>query len=158
MAFIPSMDIRAVDLNLLKAFDALIRERAVTCVARRIRARNRASVSAASKHIETALNLGVGFDPAKSGYFYRYGRILNDRDSKVASRCKGPQTRKPRPAPFSGQFPSSKAAGLFAGRYSNLFRSGSAYRLQSRPMFWRLTACPCWLVSNLLVTLWGSCR
>jgi DNA-binding transcriptional LysR family regulator len=31
------MDIRAVDLNLLKAFDALIRERAVTRVAGRRR-------------------------------------------------------------------------------------------------------------------------
>src|ERR1700724_3411163 len=30
MAFIHAMDIRSVDLNLLKAFDALIRERAVT--------------------------------------------------------------------------------------------------------------------------------
>ena len=95
------MDIRAVDLNLLKAFDALIRERAVTRAAGRIglsqpamshalsrlrslfaddlfvrtpnhmeptaRAREIAPlVSAAIEHIEAALNLGIGFDPAKS--------------------------------------------------------------------------------------------
>lgn len=95
------MDIRAVDLNLLKAFDALISERAVTRAASRIglsqpamshalsrlrglfadelfvrtqsgmeptaRAREIAPlVSAAIEHIEAALNLGVGFDPAKS--------------------------------------------------------------------------------------------
>jgi len=95
------MDIRAVDLNLLKAFDALIAERAVTRAAGRIglsqpamshalarlrglfadelfvrtqsgmeptaRAREIAPlVSAAIEHIEAALNLGVGFDPAKS--------------------------------------------------------------------------------------------
>ena len=95
------MDIRAVDLNLLKAFDALIAERAVTRAASRIglsqpamshalarlrglfadelfvrtqsgmeptaRAREIAPlVSAAIEHIEAALNLGVGFDPAKS--------------------------------------------------------------------------------------------
>jgi len=95
------MDIRAVDLNLLKAFDALISERAVTRAAGRIglsqpamshalarlrglfgddlfvrtqsgmeptsRARDIAPlVSTAIEHIEAALNLGVGFDPAKS--------------------------------------------------------------------------------------------
>jgi DNA-binding transcriptional LysR family regulator len=95
------MDIRAVDLNLLKAFDALIRERAVTRAAGRIglsqpamshalsrlrslfaddlfvrtpdrmeptaRAREIAPlVSAAIEHIEAALNLGIGFDPANS--------------------------------------------------------------------------------------------
>src|SRR4051794_13532636 len=95
------MDIRAVDLNLLKAFDALISERNVTRAAGRIglsqpamshalsrlrslfaddlfvrtqsgmeptaRAREIAPlVSAAIEHIEAALNLGVGFDPAKS--------------------------------------------------------------------------------------------
>ena len=95
------MDIRAVDLNLLKAFDALIRERAVTRAASRIglsqpamsgalgrlrrlfadelfvrhpsgmeptaRAREIAPlVGTAIEHIEAALNLGVGFDPAKS--------------------------------------------------------------------------------------------
>jgi len=94
------MDIRTVDLNLLKAFDALMSERAVTRAAGRIglsqpamshalsrlrslfaddlfvrtpthmeptaRAREIASlVSAAIQHIEAALNLGVGFDPAK---------------------------------------------------------------------------------------------
>src|ERR1700730_9352130 len=36
MIFIRSMDIRAVDLNLLKAFDALMTERAVTRAASRI--------------------------------------------------------------------------------------------------------------------------
>src|SRR5260370_8617118 len=95
------MDIRAVDLNLLKAFDALISERAVTRAAGRIglsqpamshalsrlrglfaddlfvrtptgmeptaRAREIAPlVAAAIEHIEAALNLGIGFDPAKS--------------------------------------------------------------------------------------------
>ncbi len=95
------MDIRAVDLNLLKAFDALMSERAVTRAAARIglsqpamshalsrlrgmfgddlfvrtpagmeptaHAREVAVlVSAAIEHIETALNLGAGFDPAKS--------------------------------------------------------------------------------------------
>src|SRR5438270_9170309 len=95
------MDIRAVDLNLLKAFDALISERAVTRAAGRIglsqpamshalsrlrglfandlfvrtptgmeptaRAREIAPlVSGAIEQIEAALNLGAGFDPAKS--------------------------------------------------------------------------------------------
>src|SRR5258708_16274766 len=95
------MDIRGVDLNLLKAFDALISERAVTRAAARIglsqpamshalsrlrslfadglfvrtptgmeptaRAREIAPlVAAAIEHIEAALNLGVGFAPAKS--------------------------------------------------------------------------------------------
>jgi DNA-binding transcriptional LysR family regulator len=102
------MDIRAVDLNLLKAFDALIRERAVTKAAGRIglsqpamshalsrlrdlfaddlfvrtpnrmeptaRAREIAPlVSAAIEHIEAALNLGVGFDPAKSTGIFTAG-------------------------------------------------------------------------------------
>jgi DNA-binding transcriptional LysR family regulator len=102
------MDIRAVDLNLLKAFDALFRERAVTRAAGRIglsqpamshalsrlrglfaddlfvrtpnrmeptaRAREIAPlVSAAIEHIEAALNLGVGFDPAKSGGIFTAG-------------------------------------------------------------------------------------
>src|SRR5437762_12750182 len=102
------MDIRAVDLNLLKAFDALIRERAVTRAARRIglsqpamshalsrlrglfaddlfvrtpdrmeptaRAREIAPlVSAAIEHIEAALNLGVGFDPATSAGIFTAG-------------------------------------------------------------------------------------
>jgi len=101
MISIRVMDIRAVDLNLLKAFDALVAERAVTRAAGRIglsqpamshalsrlrglfsdelfvrtqsgmeptaRAREIAPlVSAAIEHIEAALNLGVGFDPAKS--------------------------------------------------------------------------------------------
>jgi len=95
------MDIRAVDLNLLKAFDALMQERAVTRAAGRIglsqpamshalsrlrglfaddlfvrsqtgmeptaHAREIAPlVSSAIESIEAALNLGVGFDPAKS--------------------------------------------------------------------------------------------
>lgn len=102
------MDIRAVDLNLLKAFDALMSERAVTRAAARIglsqpamshalsrlrslfaddlfvrtptsmeptaRAREIAPlVAAAIEHIETALNLGVGFDPAKSGGIFTAG-------------------------------------------------------------------------------------
>jgi DNA-binding transcriptional LysR family regulator len=102
------MDICAVDLNLLKAFDALIRERAVTKAAGRIglsqpamshalsrlrdlfaddlfvrtpnrmeptaRAREIAPlVSAAIEHIEAALNLGVGFDPAKSTGIFTAG-------------------------------------------------------------------------------------
>src|SRR6201997_423072 len=108
MLFIRSMDIRAVDLNLLKAFDALIRERAVTKAAGRIglsqpamshalsrlrdlfaddlfvrtpnrmeptaRAREIAPlVSAAIQHIEAALNLGGGFDPAKSAGIFTAG-------------------------------------------------------------------------------------
>jgi DNA-binding transcriptional LysR family regulator len=102
------MDIRAVDLNLLKAFDALMSERAVTRAAGRIglsqpamshalsrlrglfaddlfvrtpnhmeptaRAREIAPlVSAAIEHIEAALNLGVGFDPAKSTGIFTAG-------------------------------------------------------------------------------------
>src|ERR1700719_5186773 len=101
MISIRPVDIRAVDLNLLKAFDALIRERAVPRAAARIglpqpamshalsrlrslfaddlfvrtptgmeptaRAREIAPlVAAAIEHIEAALNLGIGFDPAKS--------------------------------------------------------------------------------------------
>src|SRR6266853_6296822 len=95
------MDIRGVDLNLLKAFDALTNERAVTRAAERIglsqpamshalsrlrgvfgddlfvrtptgmeptaRAREIAPlVSTAIEHIEAALNLGAGFDAARS--------------------------------------------------------------------------------------------
>jgi DNA-binding transcriptional LysR family regulator len=102
------MDIRAVDLNLLKAFDALMSERAVTRAAGRIglsqpamshalsrlrglfaddlfvrtpnrmeptaRAREIAPlVSAAIEHIEAALNLSVGFDPAKSAGIFTAG-------------------------------------------------------------------------------------
>jgi len=102
------MDIRGVDLNLLKAFDALISERAVTRAASRIglsqpamshalsrlrslfaddlfvrtqtgmeptaHAREIAPlVSAAIEHIEAALNLGVGFDPAKSAGIFTAG-------------------------------------------------------------------------------------
>jgi DNA-binding transcriptional LysR family regulator len=102
------MDIRAVDLNLLKAFDALMSERAVTRAAGRIglsqpamshalsrlrslfaddllvrtphrmeptaRAREIAPlVSAAIEHIEAALNLGVGFDPARSAGIFTAG-------------------------------------------------------------------------------------
>ena len=102
------MDVRAVDLNLLKAFDALMSERAVTRAAGRIglsqpamshalsrlrslfaddlfvrtpthmeptaRAREIAPlVSAAIEHIEAALNLGVGFDPAKSTGIFTAG-------------------------------------------------------------------------------------
>ncbi|MGD9614431.1 MAG: LysR family transcriptional regulator [Alphaproteobacteria bacterium] len=102
------MDIRAVDLNLLKAFDALIRERGVTRAAARIglsqpamssalgrlrrlfaddlfvrhpagmeptaRAREIAPlVAAAIEHIEAALNLRAGFDPAASGAIFTAG-------------------------------------------------------------------------------------
>jgi DNA-binding transcriptional LysR family regulator len=102
------MDIRAVDLNLLKAFDALTNERAVTRAAERIglsqpamshalsrlrslfsddlfvrtpvgmeptaRAREIAPlVAAAIEHIEAALNLGIGFDPAKSTGIFTAG-------------------------------------------------------------------------------------
>src|SRR5260370_3690955 len=102
------MDIRGVDLNLLKAFDALISERAVTRAGSRIglsqpamshalsrlrslfaddlfvrtqtgmeptaHAREIAPlVSAAIEHIEAALNLGVGFDPAKSAGIFTAG-------------------------------------------------------------------------------------
>jgi len=102
------MDIRAVDLNLLKAFDALISERAVTRAAGRIglsqpamshalsrlrglfaddlfvrtqtgmeptaRAREIAPlVSGAIEQIEAALNLGIGFDPAKSAGIFTAG-------------------------------------------------------------------------------------
>src|SRR5207248_3066681 len=108
MLSIDAMDIRAVDLNLLKAFDALYSERAVTRAAGRIglsqpamshalsrlrhlfaddlfvrtptgmeptaHAREIASlVSAAIEHIEAALNLGVGFDPAKSTAIFTAG-------------------------------------------------------------------------------------
>ncbi|HEX2151863.1 MAG TPA: LysR family transcriptional regulator [Stellaceae bacterium] len=102
------MDIRAVDLNLLKAFDALIRERAVTRAAARMglsqpamsnalgrlrrlfaddlfvrhpagmeptaRAREIAPlVAAAIEHIEAALNLRAGFDPAASSALFTAG-------------------------------------------------------------------------------------
>src|SRR5436190_1727850 len=102
------MDVRAVDLNLLKAFDALTSERAVTRAAARIglsqpamshalarlrslfaddlfvrtptgmeptaRAREIAPlVAAAIEHIEAALNLGIGFDPAKSTGIFTAG-------------------------------------------------------------------------------------
>src|SRR5437764_6380065 len=102
------MDIRGVDLNLLKAFDALISERAVTRAAGRIglsqpamshalsrlrtlfaddlfvrtqsgmeptaHAREIAPlVTTAIEHIEAALNLGVGFDPAKSAGIFTAG-------------------------------------------------------------------------------------
>jgi DNA-binding transcriptional LysR family regulator len=102
------MDIRAVDLNLLKAFDALMSERAVTRAAGRIglsqpamshalsrlrslfaddlfvrtptgmeptaRAREIAPlVAGAIEHIEAALNLGVGFDPAETAAIFTAG-------------------------------------------------------------------------------------
>jgi DNA-binding transcriptional LysR family regulator len=108
MLSIRSMDIRAVDLNLLKAFDALMTERAVTRAAGRIglsqpamshalsrlrslfaddlfvrtatsmeptaRAREIAPlVATAIEHIEAALNLGAGFDPAKSPAIFTAG-------------------------------------------------------------------------------------
>src|SRR6201997_2473691 len=101
MISILSLDIRAADLTLLKAFDAFMSERAVPRAAGRIglsqpamshalsrlrslfsddlfvrtprgmeptaRAREIAPlVAAAIEHIEAALNLGIGFDPAKS--------------------------------------------------------------------------------------------
>ncbi len=102
------MDIRAVDLNLLKAFDALMNERAVTRAAGRIglsqpamshalsrlrslfaddlfvrtatnmeptaRAREIAPlVATAIEHIEAALSLGAGFDPARSAAIFTAG-------------------------------------------------------------------------------------
>ena len=102
------MDIRAVDLNLLKAFDALATERAVTRAASRIglsqpamshalsrlrglfgddlfvrtqsgmeptaRAREIAPlISQAIEQIETALNLGAGFEPATSAATFTAG-------------------------------------------------------------------------------------
>ena len=102
------MDIRAVDLNLLKAFDALMSERAVTRAAGRIglsqpamshalsrlrslfaddlfvrtpagmeptaHAREIAPlISAAIEQIEAALNLGAGFDPARSAGIFSAG-------------------------------------------------------------------------------------
>lgn len=108
MLSIRGMDIRAVDLNLLKAFDALTTERAVTRAGDRIglsqpamshalsrlrdlfaddlfvrtptgmeptaRAREIAPlVAAAIEHIEAALNLGIGFDPAKSANIFTAG-------------------------------------------------------------------------------------
>src|ERR1700722_7108667 len=108
MLSILSMDIRAVDPNLLKAFDALHSERAVTRAAGRIglsqpamshalsRLRGVFSndlfvrtqtgmeptaharetgplVSSAIEHIEAALNLGAGFDPARSAGVFTAG-------------------------------------------------------------------------------------
>ena len=102
------MDIRAVDLNLLKAFDALIGERAVTRAGARIglsqpamshallrlrslfaddlfvrtargmeptaHAREIAPlIAAAIERIEAALNLGTGFDPARSQAIFTAG-------------------------------------------------------------------------------------
>ena len=102
------MDIRAVDLNLLKAFDALMNERAVTRAAGRIglsqpamshalsrlrglfaddlfvrtatnmeptaRAREIAPlVATAIEHIEAALSLGAGFEPARSTAVFTAG-------------------------------------------------------------------------------------
>ncbi|MGH7094128.1 MAG: LysR family transcriptional regulator [Stellaceae bacterium] len=102
------MNIRAVDLNLLKAFDALYGERAVTRAAGRIglsqpamshalarlrdlfaddlfvrtpagmeptaRAREVAPlIAGAIEQIEAALNLGIGFDPAKSTGIFTAG-------------------------------------------------------------------------------------
>src|SRR5437868_5219284 len=108
MISIRPMNIRAVDLNLLKAFDALMTERAVTRAAARIglsqpamshalsrlrglfadelfvraaagmepttRAHEIAPlVTAAIEHIETALRLGAGFDPATSAATFTAG-------------------------------------------------------------------------------------
>src|SRR5271154_5275838 len=108
MICIHPMDIRAVDLNLLKAFDALTNEPAVPRAAGRIglsqpamshalsrlrdlfaddlfvrtptgmeptaRAREIAPlIAAAIEHIEAALNLGIGFDPAKSTGIFTAG-------------------------------------------------------------------------------------
>lgn len=102
------MDIRGVDLNLLKAFDALMSERAVTRAAGRVglsqpamshalsrlralfadelfvrtaagleptaRAREIAVlVAAAIEHVEAALRLGTGFDPATSAATFTAG-------------------------------------------------------------------------------------
>src|ERR1700740_1962893 len=122
MLCILPMDIRAVDLNLLKAFDALISERAVTRAAGRIglsqpamshalarprglfaddlfvppqtgmeptaRAREIAPlVSAAIEHIEAALNLGVGFEPAKSARIFTAGMAEYAEGALVGRRC-----------------------------------------------------------------------
>src|SRR5579862_9379678 len=108
MVVIRDMDIRSVDLNLLKAFDALMSERAVTRAAGCIglsqpamshalsrlrglfaddlfvraatrmeptaRAREIAPlIEAAIEHIEAALNLGAGFDPARSSAIFTAG-------------------------------------------------------------------------------------
>jgi len=108
MLSIRPMDIRAVDLNLLKAFDALMNERAVTRAAARIglsqpamshalsrlrglfsddlfvrtatnmeptaRAREIAPlVATAIEHIEAALSLGAGFEPARSAAVFTAG-------------------------------------------------------------------------------------
>ena len=108
MLSILTMDIRAVDLNLLKAFDALMNERAVTRAAGRIglsqpamshalsrlrglfsddlfvrtatnmeptaRAREIAPlVATAIEHIEAALSLGAGFEPARSAAVFTAG-------------------------------------------------------------------------------------
>jgi len=108
MLSIHGMDIRAVDLNLLKAFDALFGERAVTRAGDRIglsqpamshalsrlrslfaddlfvrtasgmeptaHAREIAPlIGAAIERIEAALNLGTGFDPAKSEAIFTAG-------------------------------------------------------------------------------------
>src|ERR1700676_61465 len=108
MLCIRPMDIRAVDLNLLKAFDALMHELAVPRAAGRIgrsqpamsyalarlrslfaddlfvrtptnmeptaRAREIAPlIAAAIERIEAALNLGVGFDPARSAAVFTAG-------------------------------------------------------------------------------------
>jgi DNA-binding transcriptional LysR family regulator len=108
MVSIDLVDIRAVDLNLLKALDALMTERAVTRAAARIglsqpamshalsrlrgvfadelfvraatgmeptaRAREIAPlVTAAIEHIEAALRLGAGFDPATSAAIFTAG-------------------------------------------------------------------------------------
>src|SRR5260370_38612430 len=102
------MDSRGVDLKLVKGFEAVMSERAVTRAAGRIglsqpamshalsrlrslfaddlfvrtqtgmeptaHAREIAPlVSAAIEHIEAALNLGVGFDPAKSSGIFTAG-------------------------------------------------------------------------------------
>ena len=127
------MDIRAVDLNLLKAFDALISERAVTRAAGRIglsqpamshalsrlrslfaddlfvrtptgmeptaRAREIAPlVAAAIEHIEAALNLGVGFDPAHEHRHLhrRHGRICRGRAGRAPRRGLCPAGRRAR--------------------------------------------------------------
>src|ERR1700740_910491 len=108
MLCIRGMDIRAVDLNLLKAFDALYGERVVTRAAGRIglsqpamshalarlrslfaedlfvrhatnmepNARARQIVPLVStpiEHIEAALSLGAGFEPARSAATFTAG-------------------------------------------------------------------------------------
>src|SRR5258708_25754431 len=123
MSSIHPMDIRAVDLNLLKAFDALMSERAVTRAAGRIglsqpamshalsrlrglfaddlfvrtatnmeptaRAREIAPpVATAIEHIQAALSLGAGFDPAKRAATFTPGMAEYAQAALAAQRAR----------------------------------------------------------------------